>query len=281
MGVSRYCLNLHFWVNLSFKINRKSKSTIILQDWIGEEEMHQSVPEKKKEIKVCHFMFQVWEVDCVTRTKGVTVISVAADSTNMFPPLSRILKAACFRPSSCSVYRGLMDTSIAPALGVRGTRMNVFKYRFQLWMFKMLRLHCSESFTDYSDRSGPVQHWTWARTNEHQPRGFGQFGSRLLAGCCGKMILLCLYDHERISLWYSSFNGRYVTLQLCIHHRLHIENTREQKQLLVIFIETNKVSSSLWLIRAVCFHLQFIVTGIFSIVAGQFPSSCLVSRVNL
>ncbi|KAM8734310.1 uncharacterized protein AB9X84_023154 [Acanthopagrus schlegelii] len=35
----------------------------------------------------------------------------------MFPPLTRILKAVCFRPSSCSVYRGLMDTSIAPALG--------------------------------------------------------------------------------------------------------------------------------------------------------------------
>ena len=138
-------------------------------------------------------MFQVWELDCVTIIKGVTVISVAADSTSMFPPPTRILKAVCFRPSSCSVYHGLMDTSIAPALGVRGTRINVFKYRYQLWM---LRLKCSESFTDYTDHSGPVQHWTWARTNEHQPRGFGQFGSCLLAGCCGKIISLCLYDHE-------------------------------------------------------------------------------------
>ncbi|XP_073342080.1 uncharacterized protein [Pagrus major] len=62
----------------------------------------------------------------VTKTKGVTVISVAADSTSMFPPLSRILKAVCFSPSRCSVYQGLMDTNIVPALGTIQIMVGLF-----------------------------------------------------------------------------------------------------------------------------------------------------------
>lgn len=54
----------------------------------------------------------------------------------------------------------------------------------------MKRSDCFESFTGCADYGGPVQHWSWARTNKHESWGFDQLGSCLLAGCYGKIILL-------------------------------------------------------------------------------------------
>lgn len=56
----------------------------------------------------------------VMKSKGVTVISAAADSKSMFPPLCHILKALCYSSERCSV--GPMQTSVTTALGVRGIK---------------------------------------------------------------------------------------------------------------------------------------------------------------
>lgn len=46
-------------------------------------------------------------------------ITVIKDSKSMFLPLCQILKALCYSPQCCSVYKGLMQTSVTTALGVR------------------------------------------------------------------------------------------------------------------------------------------------------------------
>nr|XP_033497602.1 uncharacterized protein LOC117266483 isoform X1 [Epinephelus lanceolatus] len=55
----------------------------------------------------------------VVKDKRVTMVTVAADEKIILPPLCQILKTLCYSPICCSVHKGLMQTSVAAALGVR------------------------------------------------------------------------------------------------------------------------------------------------------------------
>lgn len=62
----------------------------------------------------------------VVKDKGVTVITVASDSKSVLPPLCHILKALCYSRVCCSVYQGLMQTSVVSALGAVQIMVGLF-----------------------------------------------------------------------------------------------------------------------------------------------------------
>ncbi|XP_067456215.1 membrane-spanning 4-domains subfamily A member 18-like isoform X2 [Thunnus thynnus] len=53
----------------------------------------------------------------VAKDKGVTVVTITANSKSVFPPLCQILGAFCCSPVCCSVYKGLMKTCVTAVLG--------------------------------------------------------------------------------------------------------------------------------------------------------------------
>ncbi|XP_033495855.1 membrane-spanning 4-domains subfamily A member 4A-like isoform X1 [Epinephelus lanceolatus] len=62
----------------------------------------------------------------VVKNKGVTVITVAADEKSMLPPLCQIMKSLCYSPICCSVNRGMIQTSVAVALGTIQVMVGLF-----------------------------------------------------------------------------------------------------------------------------------------------------------
>ncbi|XP_041648642.1 membrane-spanning 4-domains subfamily A member 4A-like [Cheilinus undulatus] len=62
----------------------------------------------------------------MVKDKEVTVITVAVDKNSMLPPVCQILKALCYNPTCCLVYRGMMETSVAVALGVIQIMVGLF-----------------------------------------------------------------------------------------------------------------------------------------------------------
>ncbi|KAL7393302.1 hypothetical protein ABVT39_009190 [Epinephelus coioides] len=62
----------------------------------------------------------------VVKDKGVTVITVAADEKSMLPPLCQIMKSLCYSPICCSVNRGMIQTSVAVALGTIQVMVGLF-----------------------------------------------------------------------------------------------------------------------------------------------------------
>ncbi|XP_049438902.1 membrane-spanning 4-domains subfamily A member 4D-like isoform X2 [Epinephelus fuscoguttatus] len=62
----------------------------------------------------------------VVKDKGVTVITVAADEKSMLPPLCQIMKSLCYSPVCCSVNRGMIQTSVAVALGTIQIMVGLF-----------------------------------------------------------------------------------------------------------------------------------------------------------
>lgn len=106
---------------------------------------------------------------------------------------------------------------------------------------KTIGMDCYECLADDTDHGGPLQHRTGTGTNKHTSWRFDQSGGCLLARCSGKLM------HYAVNVtvkW---------TIRFC-------STVLDIKCMLI-------------------FHHQFIVTGMFSILAGQFPSSCLVSEV--
>uniref|UniRef100_A0A3Q3M1Z8 Uncharacterized LOC113136424 n=1 Tax=Mastacembelus armatus TaxID=205130 RepID=A0A3Q3M1Z8_9TELE len=62
----------------------------------------------------------------VLKDKAVTEVTVAADSKNTFPLLCKILKTLCCSSVCCSEYKGLMQTSVAAALGTIQIMVGLF-----------------------------------------------------------------------------------------------------------------------------------------------------------
>lgn len=90
------------------------------------------------------------------------------------------------RQESCS--RGPMRASIAAAVGV--------SWPGGVWSPSPAVCSPCRVFSDRADDGGAGQHRTLVRTYEHTSRGREQFGSCVLAWCCGKAILL---PWERVS----------------------------------------------------------------------------------
>lgn len=68
----------------------------------------------------------------VTKDKGVIVVTMKTDNKNIFPPLCQILWALCCNPVWFKVQKGLMQTKVTAALGVRG---NVFMSKILKFLF--------------------------------------------------------------------------------------------------------------------------------------------------
>ncbi|XP_071327079.1 membrane-spanning 4-domains subfamily A member 8-like isoform X2 [Trachinotus anak] len=61
-----------------------------------------------------------------TEDKGVTVITIKANSKSMFPPLCQILGALCYSPVCCSVQKGLMSPFVTEVIGIIQIIMGLF-----------------------------------------------------------------------------------------------------------------------------------------------------------
>ncbi|XP_071327080.1 membrane-spanning 4-domains subfamily A member 15-like isoform X1 [Trachinotus anak] len=61
-----------------------------------------------------------------TEDKGVTVITIKANSKSMFPPLCQILGALCYSPVCCSVQKGLMNPCVTAVIGTIQIMMGLF-----------------------------------------------------------------------------------------------------------------------------------------------------------
>lgn len=85
-----------------------------------------------------------------------------------------------------------METSISTAVGVSWIKTHANPWN--QWCFY------SSVFSDHPDHGGALQHRTRVRTYEHVSWGREQFGSCILAWCCGKRILALLCYHKKITL---------------------------------------------------------------------------------
>lgn len=76
------------------------------------------------------------------RHKEVTVVTVASDSQSMLPPLCQILKSLCYSAKCCSEIKGLLQTKVVSALGVRESDIYASTCSIKWWFEEVKLFKC-------------------------------------------------------------------------------------------------------------------------------------------